>query len=55
MSRLLQTIRLVRPIVPLRIAAARPPTLFRGYPGRSEMNEADAKVDPATRRVDKTN
>jgi hypothetical protein len=54
MSRLLQTMRLVHPIAPLRIAAACPPTLFRGYPGRSEMNEDDAKVDPAKRRVDKT-
>lgn len=44
MSRLLQTLRLARPTTVLRPMVARPATMSRGYPARSEMDDADPKV-----------
>ena len=44
MSRLPQTVRLARQSLPRRVAISRPPTMIRGYPGRSQMDDADSKV-----------
>jgi hypothetical protein len=45
MSRLLHTLRVARPALPVRIAVvARSPTMIRGYPARSEMDDADPEV-----------
>ena len=41
---MLHAARFVRPTGPLRVAAACPPTLFRGYPGRSEMKDKNPQV-----------
>jgi len=44
MSQLLQTVRLARSALPMRVAVTRPPTVVRGYPARSQMDDADPKV-----------
>ena len=44
MPQLLQTVRLARPALPMRVAVTRPSTMFRGYPAGSQTNDADPKV-----------
>ena len=46
MPQLLQTVRLARPALPMRVAVTRPSTMFRGYPAGSQTNDADPKVRP---------
>ena len=46
MSRLLQTVRITRLSLPRRVKISRPSTMIRGYPARTQMDDADLKVFP---------